>query len=60
MRCTSWERSGPTFVPSLRKRYLEGHRLKNQTFSDDCIIYRKILNINDVEKLQTGLDRLGD
>ena len=28
--------------------------------ADDCIIYRKILNIKDVEKLQTDLDRLGD
>ena len=27
---------------------------------DDCIIYRKILNIKDVEILQTDLDRLGD
>jgi hypothetical protein len=26
----------------------------------DCIIYRKILNIKVVEKLQTDLDRLGD
>jgi hypothetical protein len=25
IRCTSRERSGPTFVPSLHKRYLEGH-----------------------------------
>jgi len=29
-------------------------------FADDCIIYRKILNIKDGEKLQTALDRLGD
>ena len=28
--------------------------------ADYCIIYRKILNIKDVEKLQTDLDRLGD
>ena len=26
---------------------------------DDCIIYMKILNIKDVKKLQTDLDRLG-
>jgi hypothetical protein len=42
------------------KRYLEGHWIKNWLFADDCIIYRKILNIKDVEKLQTDLDRLGD
>ena len=29
-------------------------------FADDCIIYRKTLNIEDVEKLQRDLDRLGD
>ena len=29
-------------------------------FSDDCVIYRKILNIKDVEKLQTDLDSLRD
>jgi len=33
---------------------------KIRLFLDDCIIYRKILNIKDVEKLQTDLDRLGD
>jgi len=32
---------------------------KIRFFADDCIIYRKILNIKDVEKLQTDLDRLG-
>jgi len=29
---------------------------KIRLFADDCIIYRKIFNINDVEKLQTDLD----
>jgi hypothetical protein len=29
-------------------------------FAHDCIIYRKILSIEDVEKLQTNLGRLGD
>jgi hypothetical protein len=32
---------------------------KVRLFADDCIIHRKILNIN-VEKLQADLDRLGD
>ena len=27
--------------------------------ADDCIIYRKILNIKNVEKLQTDPDKLG-
>ena len=33
---------------------------KIRLFADDCIIYRKILNIKYVEKLQTELDRLGN
>jgi hypothetical protein len=28
-------------------------------FADDCIIYRKIMNDSDTEKLQIDLDRLG-
>ena len=31
---------------------------KIRLFADDCIIYRRILNIEDIEKLQTVLDRL--
>jgi hypothetical protein len=33
---------------------------KIRLFADDSIIHRKFLNIEDVEKLQTDLDRLGD
>jgi hypothetical protein len=33
---------------------------KIRLFADDCIIYRKILNNNDLKKLQTNVDRLGD
>jgi hypothetical protein len=29
-------------------------------FVDGCIIYRKITNKNDIEKLQKGLDTLGE
>jgi hypothetical protein len=29
-------------------------------FADDCIIYRKIINKNDIEKLQKDLDTLGE
>jgi len=29
-------------------------------FADDCIIYRKITNKNDTEKLQKDLDTLGE
>ena len=33
---------------------------KIRLFAYDCIIYRKILNIKDVEKLQTDPDIMGD
>jgi hypothetical protein len=33
---------------------------KIKLFADDCILYRKILNVKDVEILQKDLDRLGD
>jgi hypothetical protein len=29
-------------------------------YTDDCILYRKILDVKDIEKLQTDLDRLGE
>ena len=29
-------------------------------FADDCVIYRKIINNADMEKLQKELDRLGE
>ena len=29
-------------------------------FADDCVIYRKIINNTDMEKLQKDLDRLGE
>jgi hypothetical protein len=29
-------------------------------FADDCVIYKKIINNEDIDRLQEGLDRLGD
>ena len=29
-------------------------------FADDCVIYKKIINTADMEKLQKDLDRLGE
>ena len=29
-------------------------------FADDCIIYRKITDSRDIDKLQTDLNRLGE
>jgi len=34
--------------------------LNIRLFTDDCIIYRKITNKNDIEKLQKDLDTLGE
>ena len=50
----------PTFVPSYVNNIWRNIESKLRLFADDCIIYRKILNIKDVEKLQTDLNRLGD
>ena len=33
---------------------------KIRLFADDCVIYRKVLSIKDIEILQTDLDRLGE
>ena len=33
--------------------------LKIRHFVEECVMYRKILNIKNVEKLQTDLNRLG-
>jgi hypothetical protein len=33
---------------------------KMRLFANDCILYRKILNVKDMEILQRDLDRLGD
>jgi hypothetical protein len=29
-------------------------------FADDCILYRRIIDSSDIEKLQTDLSRLGE
>ena len=31
-----------------------------RTFAGDCVIYRKIINNKNIEKLQKDLDRLGE
>jgi hypothetical protein len=33
---------------------------KTQLFEYDCVIYRKITDSSDNDKLQTGLNRLGE
>jgi len=35
-------------------------KLTIRIFADDCVIYRKIINNADMEKLQKDLDKLGE
>ena len=64
VRMTSGVPQGSVLGPLLFLAYVnniwKNIESKIRLFADDCIIYRKILNIKDVEKLQTDLDRLGD
>ena len=63
VRMTSGVPQGSVLGPLLFLAYVHdiwgNIKSKIRLFADDCIIYKKILNIKDVEKLQTDLDRLG-
>jgi hypothetical protein len=52
VRCTTREYIGSTTVPRDIWRNIE-------SFADDCMIYRKIVNNKDIEELQMDLNRLG-
>ena len=64
VRVTSGVPQGSVLGPLLFLAYVNDiwrdTESKIRLFVDDCIIYMKILNIKDVEKLQTDLDRVGD
>jgi hypothetical protein len=47
---------GPILFLAYVKDIWRNIESKIRLFADDCIIYRKTLNNNDVEKLQTDLD----
>jgi hypothetical protein len=46
----------PSIVPRLYKRYLEESNIR--LFADGCIIYRRISDSSDVDKLQWDLSKL--
>jgi hypothetical protein len=55
-----WSVLGPLFFLANVNDIWRNIESKIRLFADDCIIYRKIVNNFDVEKLQADLDRLGD
>ena len=64
VRVISGVPQGSILSPSLFLAYVNNIwrdiELKIRLLADDRIIYRKILNIKDVEKLHRDLDRMGD
>ena len=55
-----WSVLGPllflAYVNDIWKNIESNKRL----FADDCVIYRKIMDSSDTDKLQTDLNRLGE
>jgi hypothetical protein len=64
VRVTSGVPIGSILGPFLFLAYLNDtwSNMESTTrlFADDCVIYRKIINNADMEKLQKDLDRLGE
>jgi hypothetical protein len=63
-RVTSGVPQGSVLGPLLFLAYVSdiwrNIESKIRFFADDCITYKKILSISDVDKLQTGLERSGE
>ena len=63
VRVTSGVPQGSVLGPLLFLAYVNDIWRNTEStirlFADDCVIYRKIINNADMEKLQKDLDRLG-
>jgi hypothetical protein len=64
VRVTSGVTQGSVLCPLLFLAYVNDIWRNMESairlFADDCVIYRKIINNEDMEKLQKLLDRLGE
>jgi len=64
VRATSGDLQGSVLGPLLFLAYVNDISRNIEStirlFADDCVIYRKIINKEDIEKLQKVLDRLGE
>jgi len=63
VRVTSGVTQGSVLGPRLFLAYVNdiwwNMESTTRLFADDCVIYRKIINNEDMDKLQKDLDRLG-
>jgi len=55
-----WCVFGPLQFLAYVKDIWRNTESKLRMFADDCIIYRKIMDSSDIDKLQTGINRLGE